>query len=365
MPYDSYIDFQAAQWNALADVADAEMNNELVRLTDLATAMAAYEGGFSQSTPIPTITTITGSINVARVAKVNAIKIDGELQLSTVSSVTWYSGAAVPGELYIFCLASIAHRINLVSGSNLKVAGDSLLLENEDSAAVFVVAPSLALVEVGRYPMRSAAQGMPSVFEYVTGTSLRLSGGIVRTAKIGSETRAQGAVVINLGSAFPGKVQVWIDAGFANVYKIGEYTAICGDTDQDIADGLVLSISSGTLWEADAYPDRFCRIVAPIGTGAAANAWTMYTVVTGSITTTVTNIGDHLAGADGAETAATIDTLTEGLEGLTTVFNQMASHTVTLAPGGNIDTDTPLVLNPGQFTQVFKFGSNFYLNKTL
>lgn len=357
-------DLQSTQVDELIRVADAERVGDLARYSGIGTMLQSIIGSF-KAIMAPQQAVISGGVaSVERFALVNYIQIDTEgsaLSIDDCDTLSFLgTGAANIGDKYIFFLKSAARQVNFTSTGNFRVKNESYTLTDLDSMIEFTVGPSLNLIETSRYPQIDTADTSPSSASvYVASNAILAQARILSIIALTGETLAQGSITIDPGSAYPGTVTAWIDEGLGAI-QIGQYTAILGDVEQDISDGLAASINLSGTYTASSVAGAVCQVTARPNTGSTANSYTLFATYEGSITATITDaMGALVLGVDGSQTDEDIDTLTGGEDGPYYLRNGMATNVLTLIAGGNFTGSAlPLALAAGDFVEVLKFGTN-------
>jgi hypothetical protein len=359
-------DLNSQQLQELADLADLQRNGQIPTIAGLNFQLAALNGSFSSSQAPQQVALVAGVATVERLARINTVAIDTQsgAWADELDTMAWSgTGGPIAGDIYIFLLKTQVHQVTVTGVGNLRVGNGSFRMMAAESCIAFVVANDSSLVEWSRYPNVSGSEAALSrATSYVIGggvNELPLGSKIVDAIALSAETLAEGSITIDTATA--GRVEAWINEG-AGGFMIGEYDWAFDDTVGDVAIGLATSVNGGTSYTAVANPiTGEVAITAPVGTGSAANAYTLYTVVTTGITTTVVDIGVAVTGVDGTEAVANIDTFTGMEDGPIYIHNAMRAAALTLVAGGNISGTLPATIAAGAFKMILKVGTTYAL----
>jgi len=361
----SIYDITDAQVGYLLTVADLQRLSQLITTGTLNTAIQGLNGQLTAVLNAPTVQIAAGAIAIERQSKINVYRIDttgGGLPTDSVNTVTWTDQVgAVFGEIYIFGIVSSGRKVTFQNGT-FAVKNGEFQLSDLAAVIVFMVAPNGLLSEIARFPnVDTTETELGYTTAYVDGTDLTITSRMVKVFALGAETLAQGSITVDGGSVFPGTIQAWVSVPSVGDFIIGEYVSQSGDSEQDMANGLAASINTGTSYTAAGLGGAVCEVTAPVGTGAAANAYTLYSVVTGvSITTTDVNLGIVTLGVDGAEALGTVDTITGGGDGPIYLVNGMAAEYLVFNSGGNIEAGIGITLPPQKAVTFIKIGTTYY-----
>lgn len=364
MPVPTIYDFQSAQVVALQSLADLYVNNQILTQGSLNTVLSLVTGEMKGNQTFQQVQIASGVLTVEPSAKINYIELDVEGgtmgppldDLDTIAAIG--QRGLLAGDIYVFQSKSIGRRPRITGAGNIRVKGGVFTFIDFDYSLLCVVDKALNLIEVGRYPnVDASGQAWPSDTAYIVSNTIYATERIVKVKALSAETLAQGQTVIDTATGSVGEVSVWVDSGFGS-YIIGTYAYTESTTTTAVALGLAASINAGPLWTATTGAADEVIYTAPIGSGAGANAWFSGSMVSGGITSTDTNIGALVAGADGTETNGTIDTINGLEDGPLYLKNDMASATVTLTNADNIEGSTlPIVIAAGDVQHLLKLGT--------
>jgi len=358
-------DLNSQQVALLATLADLQRLGQIVTTDTVNSVLLGLVGEFKSTTAPQEASIVAGVATVERMAKINVIAIDTQSGAwsDDLDSVAWSgTGGPIAGDIYIFLLKTPVHKVTVTGAGNLVTAKGSFLMNQSASTIAFVVANDLTLVEWSRYPniaQSEAALSRATSYVVTASDTLALTAKIVDAIALSAETLSEGSITID--TATGGRVEAWVNEG-AGEFMIGFYDWIGGDGVTDVAAGLAASINTGLRYSATiSSPSDVFNVVAPVGTGSAANSYTLYTVLTTGITTTVAAFGTVTMGMDGTETAADIGTFTGMDDGPIYVHNAMIAAALTLIAGGNISGTLPVTVAAGAYKMILKVGSNYAL----
>jgi hypothetical protein len=359
-------DLNSQQVSLLATLADLQRLGQIVTTDTVNSVLLGLVGEFKSTTAPQEVGLVAGVATVERMAKINVIAIDTQSGAwsDDLDSIAWSgTGGPIAGDIYIFLLKTPVHQVTVTGSGNLVTAKGSFLMNQSAATIAFVVANDLSLVEWSRYPniaQSEAALSRATSYVITAGVNiLPLTAKIVDAIALSAETLSEGSITID--TATGGRVEAWVNEG-AGGFMIGEYDWIGGDTVGDVATGLETSVNTGLRYSATAnVVTGEMTITAPTGTGSAANAYTLYTVLTTGITTTVAAFGTVTMGVDGTETAANIDTFTGMDDGPIYIHNAMSAAALTLIAGGNISGTLPVTVAAGAYKMILKVGTAYAL----
>lgn len=291
----------------------------------------------------------------ARQGRMTYVKFDTSgLSLEDLDTIAFGSaGLFADGDFLVCSLVSTARNVNLTSASNAVIKGGTWQMRDTDHTALLIwrgttwqtvaLSPEIVVNTMARnvqYVDSTAALG-----------TVAANAGLVEVIELGAEILAQGEVTITGGG---GNISVYVvEDPAVGSFLIGTYFMPIVEPVATATTNLAAAITTlGTGYTA-ANVANVCRITAPIGSGASANAYTLSVVIDGTAAATVTAImGATTTGADGTETNCTLSYISGGADTQTIVIkNGMASATVTLGNvtgGGGVNSS--LVLAAGERT---------------
>lgn len=360
-------DLNSQQVALLATLADLQRLGQIVTTDTVNSVLLGLVGEFKSTTAPQEVGIVAGVATVERMAKINVIAIDTQSGAwsDDLDSIAWSgTGGPIAGDIYIFLLKTPVHQVTVTGAGNLVTAKGSFLMSQSASTIAFVVANDLTLVEWSRYPniaQSEAALSRATSYVVTASDTLALTAKIVDAIALSAETLSEGSITID--TATGGRVEAWVnEGGGGGGFMIGFYDWIGGDGVTDVAAGLAASINTGLRYSATiSSPSDVFNVVAPVGTGSAANSYTLYTVLTTGITTTVAAFGTVTMGVDGTETAADIDTFTGMDDGPIYLHNAMSAAALTLIAGGNISGTLPVTVAAGAYKMILKVGTAYAL----
>lgn len=363
MSFDSqFTDNQAA---SIVSIADAYRAGNLVLRQDLQNLALQYLGEFRGSQVPQQIQIASGVATFERLGKITYLVIDtegGGLPTDDLDDFA-ISGPAQPvfGDLVIIKAASAARTWRITGTGNVAVKAGTLPIGNPaNSCAILMAIDATSFVEVARYPEQQPA-AMTSQTCYIISDAIVTDSQICQCVSLTGETLATATITYATGGA--GMVDVWVDQG-AGAYIIGSVENVADPswTTSDWANAVESAINAGTATHGytATSPGNQNIVTAPTGSGSAGSGYSIYTVVSGAVTTSTPSFS---GGSDGTEQNSNLDTITGGTDGPLFIYNAMNTHDITLISGVSIvGASLPFVIGPKETKMLVKIGTTYSLS---
>lgn len=351
---------QAAFTQMLADY----VGNQFLTVAQLNAALSANGASFNGIASWQTAVIASNVATIsARQGRITYVKLDTEgfSMEDDCDTLTFAAGLFASGDLLFVSLLSGARAVTLTSIDNMEIKGGrwqmrelkyiALLQWHEDRWVTLSLSPD-----------NQTGNSLTRATHFVTGggaPSVLFTSQVLDIKEIGAETLAEGAVTITAGG---GNISVYIDEG-AGPYLIGTYFMPAPEPIATGTTNLAAAITAlGTGYTA-ANVANVCEIMATVGSGASANAYTLSVTIDGTAAATVTaQMGVTTLGVNGAEVNSILEYLIGGEDtNIAYLRNAMAANTLTL--GNIVATDgiaSAQVLAAGEMTPVMKLDGIWY-----
>lgn len=356
-----FTDTQAASITALADAYRA---GNLVLRQDLQSLAQQYLGEFRGSQVPQQVQIASGVATFERLGKITYLVIDtegGGLPTDDLDTFA-ISGPAQPvfGDLVIVKAASAARTWRITGSGNVSVKAGTLPIGNPaNSCAILMAIDATSFVEVARYP-EIQQTAMTSQTCYIVSDAIVTDSQICQCVSLTGETLATATITYTAGS--DGSVDIWVDQGIGS-FIIGSVENVDPSwTTSDWANAMETAINAGTSTHGytATSPGNQNIVTTPMGSGSAGSGYSIYTVVSGTVTTSTPSFS---GGSDGMEQDSDLDTITGGTDGPLFIYNAMTANDITLISGASIvGASLPFVIGPKETKMLVKIGSNYSLS---
>lgn len=299
--------------------------------------------------------TIAGGVATvpARQGRFTYVKFDTSgPSLESLNTISFSAGLFADGDFLVAGIVSAARNVSLTSAGNATIKGGTWQMRDLTYTALLIWRGSTwETVALSPDPQVNT---MTRETQYVDSSlglgAVLATAGLIDVIELGAETLAQGGVTITAGG---GNISVFLDEG-NGAYLIGTYFMAAPEPIATATTNLAAAITALATGSTAANVANVCVVTAPIGSGAAANSYTLSVTVDGTAAATVTAaMGVTRLGVNGAEANCTLSYIYGGADTQTIIIkNGMTTGpTVTL---GNVATadgvNSAQVLTTGQRT---------------
>ena len=309
----------------------AYANGAFVTTASLNAALNANGASFTGSSTWQTSVLSGGVAYISsRQGRITYVKLDTEsLTISDdCDTITGASSALfADGDLLFVSSLSNARTVTITSADNVAMKGGRWSLASTEHISLFVWHESAwRTLSIAPDP---GSQTMTRSTQYVDSSDgigkIQCAAQMLDVVEIGGETLAEGEITI---TATGGTIRAYI-TNPDGLILIGEATD--SGTVTTAAAALVASITALATGYTASNVLGVVTITAPVGTGAAANGFTLSREVDGTMAATVTaGMGVLTLGADGAEINSILYRIIGGSDTQTVVIkNAMTANTVT------------------------------------
>lgn len=340
--------FTAQQEALLVEVAAIQAVDGFVTMTQVNNAITNNGASFKSAPDLQTVTLASGVATIERRAQLTyaALATEGGAATDTLTQIV--GTGFNRGDMLLILSAQTGNQINLDTATGY--VGKSFRWANTTDA-VLTFYDGSSFVWLAQYP-----EGQ---IKAVSQAEYRIPGGGVQDITTytewmktyyrdpATETLATGTITITAAAGASGGIVAYVDNGSGVAVEIGRTSYTAASSPNAQAALLDASINAGTAIHGytSTVLGAILTPVAPVGTGADANAFLIELEVSGGMTGTDV---DFVGGIDAAYANATLDNIFGGTEGQQAVVtNTMPANTITFSGAGNFATSAQGVLAAG------------------